>query len=72
MGHEKGKVSIDGKTRDVFKRAQELEDIGLGVPQITKFMMKLKERDNSIRDTVLTVEEAKEEILKLIRSRKNA
>ena len=59
----RGKVVIDGKTRDVFKRANELEGLGLGVPQITKFMMKLKERDNSIRDTILTVEEAKEEIL---------
>lgn len=68
----RGKVVIDGKTRDVFKRAQELEDIGLGVPQITKFMMKLKERDNSIRDTVLTVEEAKEEILEYLRRKKNA
>src|SRR5690606_7177724 len=37
----RGKVVIDGKTRDVFKRANELEGLGLGVPQITKFMMKL-------------------------------
>ena len=68
----RGKVVIDGKTRDVFKRANELEGLGLGVPQITKFMMKLKERDNSIRDTILTVEEAKEEILEYLRRKKDA
>ncbi|HEY8363199.1 MAG TPA: energy-coupling factor transporter ATPase [Tissierellaceae bacterium] len=68
----RGKIVIDGKTREVFQRAKELEKLGLGVPQITKFMMMLKEKDKEIMDTVLTVEEAKEEILKYLRRKKNA
>lgn len=68
----RGKIVIDGRTREVFTKAKELEGIGLGVPQITKFMMKLKEKDKEIKDTVLTVEEAKEEILKYLRRKKNA
>ena len=30
-----GRIVMDGKTRDIFKRADELESIGLGIPQIT-------------------------------------
>ncbi|NLY85070.1 MAG: energy-coupling factor transporter ATPase [Tissierellia bacterium] len=68
----RGKIVIDGETREVFKKSKELEELGLGVPQITKFMMKLKERDKNIKDTVLTVEEAKVEILQYLRRKKNA
>lgn len=68
----RGKVQMDGCTREVFKRADELESLGLGVPQIMKFMKKFKEQGNDIKDDVLTVEEAKEEILKFLRRKKDA
>lgn len=68
----KGKLEIDGKTRDVFRRADELENLGLGVPQITKFMRIFKEKGNDVKDDVLTVNEAKEEILKFLRRKKDA
>lgn len=68
----KGKLVMDDTTREVFKRADELERIGLGIPQITKFMRSFKEKGNQVSDDILTVEEAKEEILKYIRRKNNA
>ena len=69
---DKGKVVMDGTTRDIFKKADELEKIGLGIPQITKFMRTFKENGNRVNDDILTVEEAKEEILKYLRRNNNA
>ncbi len=68
----KGKVALDGPTREIFTRTDELEAMGLGIPQITKFMKTFKSRGHVIRDDVLTVEEAKVEILNYLRSKKDA
>lgn len=69
--HE-GKIAMEGSSKEVFKQAEKLEQMGLGIPQITTFMRQYKRKGNKVRDDIITVEEAKEEILKLIRSRKNA
>ncbi|TJX14074.1 energy-coupling factor transporter ATPase [Tissierella creatinini] len=69
---DKGRLVMDDTTREVFKRAPELEKIGLGIPQITKFMRRFKEKGNNIDDNILTVEEAKEELLKFLRRKKDA
>lgn len=68
---DKGKLVMDDTTREVFKRANELEKIGLGIPQITKFMKTLKDKGNNIDDNILTVEEAKEEIMKFLRRKRD-
>ncbi len=68
----RGKLVIDDTTREVFKRSDELEKMGLGVPQITKFMKEFKYRGNNVRDDILTVDEAKDEILRYLRRKKNA
>lgn len=68
----RGKIAMDDKTREVFKRSDELEKLGLGVPQITKFMKNFKERGNDVKDTILTVEEAKEEIIRYLRRKRDA
>lgn len=69
---DKGKIVMDDTTREVFKRADELEKIGLGIPQITNFMRKLKAKGSDIRDDILTVEEAKVEIMEFLRRKKDA
>ena len=66
-----GKVVMDDKTREIFKRVDELESIGLGVPQITKFMKEFKALGNDVREDILTVEEAKEELLSYLRRRED-
>ncbi|WP_069650765.1 energy-coupling factor transporter ATPase [Caloranaerobacter ferrireducens] len=63
----KGKIVMTGTPREIFSKANELEKLGLGIPQITYFMKALKKKWVSIRDDVITVDEAKEEILKAIR-----
>lgn len=69
---DKGKIVMDGLPRDIFKRRQELEDIGLGIPQITKFMQEYKARGHDIKTDILTVEEAKEELIRYLRRNENA
>lgn len=68
----KGKVAMDDTTREIFKKADELEEIGLGIPQITSFMRSFKAKGHNINDDILTVEEAKEELMKYIRGNENA
>ncbi|MTI48305.1 energy-coupling factor transporter ATPase [Sporosalibacterium faouarense] len=67
----KGKVAMEGTPREVFKKVKELEEIGLAVPQITYFMKAFKSKVNDINDEILTVEEAKKEILRYLRSKEN-
>ena len=67
-----GKIAMEGSSREIFKQAEELEKLGLGIPQITSFMRKYREKGNNVKDDILTVEEAKVEIINFLRSRKNA
>ena len=67
-----GKIYMEGTPRQVFKNDVELEKIGLGVPQITKLMKVLKSLGKVDTDEIITIQEAKEEILKYIRSTNNA
>lgn len=66
----RGKVIMDANPREVFKREEELVNIGLGVPQITSFMRKLEDRGIDINSDCITVEEAKEELKKYLRGKK--
>ena len=61
----KGKVALEGTPAEVFKHVKELEEIGLGVPQVTYLMMKLRERGYKISDEVYTIEQCKKELMKL-------
>lgn len=62
-----GRVALQGKPKDVFKNVELLESIGLGVPQITYLMKELKKKGFAISDEVYTVEQAKEELFKVLR-----
>jgi energy-coupling factor transport system ATP-binding protein len=68
----KGKIAMDGTTREVFSRSEELEKMGLGIPQITQFMKKFKEKGHIVREDVLTIDEAKDVILDYLRRKDNA
>lgn len=60
-----GRVELAGETKDVFKQVDKLESIGLGVPQVTYLMKRLRALGYNISDEVYTVEQAKEEILRV-------
>jgi energy-coupling factor transport system ATP-binding protein len=68
----KGSIAFSGTPKEVFSQVDELENIDLGVPQMTALMEKLGQRVNDVNKGSLTVEEAKEEIMRLARGRKNA
>lgn len=60
------KVIMKGTPREVFTKVDMLESVGLGAPQITYLMKKLKEKGFSVREDIFTVEEAKAEILRYL------
>lgn len=54
----KSKVAMSGNRKEVFSRCDELESIGLGVPQITRLVMLLRDRGVEISPDIYTVDEA--------------
>ena len=60
-----GEKVFDGTPKEVFRHYKELESIGLAAPQITYVVQALRERGIMISEDVTTVEEARDEILKL-------
>ena len=66
---DNNKIVMDDVPREIFKRADELEKIGLGIPQITSFMRGFKAKGNDVNTDILTVEEAKDEIIRYLRSK---
>ncbi len=65
MNHSK--AVMYGETRDIFKRVDELCEMGLEVPQISRVFAKLREKGYEVPESVLTVSEAKEAMLNLLR-----
>lgn len=66
-----GEKMFDGTPKEVFRHYKELEAIGLAAPQITYVVQALREHGIMISEDVTTVEEAKEEILKLWNRKQN-
>lgn len=67
---DKGKVALKGKPEEVFKEVEKLEEIGLAVPQVTYLMKALKERGFNVSDNAYTIEQAKNEILRVLKNNK--
>ncbi len=63
--HE-GKIAMLGTPKEVFLHLEELERMGLAVPQITYVFHELKAKGFDVPTDVYTIEHAKEEILKLL------
>ena len=69
MNH--GKIEFMGTPREVFtSHADKLREIGLDVPQVLELATKLRQKGFDIRPDILTVEEVKDEILKVMRGTK--
>lgn len=65
----KAQVFCYEDTPEVFKRAEELTEIGLAVPQITRVFNRLKQSGIDIRTDVYTTEFAKKTILEYLEKR---
>ena len=64
MSHSK--VAMSGKRHEVFSRGEELEAIGLGVPQMTRLVMLLRQGGVDISPDIYTVEDAERALAKLL------
>ena len=58
-----GKIPFQGAPREVFQHGDELEKMGLGVPQLTRVFHRLKAMGIDIDPSVYTLEQAKEAVL---------
>ena len=66
----RGEKMFDGTPKEVFGHYKELEKIGLAAPQITYVVHQLQEHGIPIKGDITTVEEARDEILRLLGSGK--
>lgn len=67
----RGKVEFMGSPREVFKgNTKRLKEIGLDVPQVLELAIKLREKGFDIREDIITSEEARDEIIRVMRGRK--
>lgn len=62
-----GRIVLQGPPREIFQDYKGLVEIGLGIPQITELMIKLKENGKNVATDILTVDEARAEIIKKVR-----
>ncbi|MGN0498112.1 MAG: energy-coupling factor transporter ATPase [Acutalibacteraceae bacterium] len=58
----KGKAAMFDDTKTVFSRGEELEKMGLRVPQVTKIMARLQKKGYNLPSGILTVEQAANEL----------
>lgn len=68
----KGTIAMDGTPGEIFKRTEELNEMGLDIPQISKLIRKLRERGVDINPDIYTVEKAKATLSLLIGNGKKA
>lgn len=60
-----GKLVMDASAREVFRHRDELYAMGLAVPEVTAVLADLKAAGFPVRDDLITIEEAKAEILRV-------
>jgi len=61
-----GRVVMDGPTRQIFARAEELEHLHLGIPQTAQILHRLRARGLPVRTDLFTLEEARAELLRVL------
>ena len=62
----KSRVAMYDTVDNVYSRAEELTEMGLNVPQVTKIFMSLKKQGVDVSQNIYTVEQGKAELLRLL------
>lgn len=65
MVMNQGQLIFDDKPRNVFAHYKELEQVGLAAPDVTYIMNELRDAGLDVDTDAITIEEAKESILRL-------
>ena len=63
---DEGKITMQGKPREIFARVEELNALGLDVPQMTELSYELGLEGVKLREDILTVEEMVDELCQLL------
>ncbi|MDO5689679.1 MAG: energy-coupling factor transporter ATPase [Tissierellia bacterium] len=63
---ERGQIVMDGAPKEIFLEEDKLEEMGLGIPQITEVMKAISKKYPGIRSDILTVEEAYDQLRVLL------
>ncbi len=66
----KSSIVYDDSPAEVFRHYRELEEIGLGAPQMTYIMQDLRQKGLAVDTDVISVEAARDTILAALRERK--
>lgn len=67
---DRGKLVLTGTPTEVFKEADMLESLGLGLPPSTFIMRELKNKGIAVSSDILTIEAAEEELYRLLKNGK--
>ena len=67
---DRGRLIMDGPTRDVFSNGDLLNEIGLELPVVTDVLTDLKAKGLPVQNHLLTVGEAADEIINAINARR--
>jgi energy-coupling factor transport system ATP-binding protein len=62
-----GQIPFSGSPREVFAHGPELEEMGLGVPQMTRVFSRLRRMGVKIDPSVYTIEQARDAVLDALR-----
>ncbi len=68
---DSGHLVVSGTPKEVFSRTEELEKVGLDLPPITILTENLRKRGMDIEKTILSVDEAAEQIAGYLKARGN-
>jgi energy-coupling factor transport system ATP-binding protein len=68
----KGSIKKSGTPKEIFRDYEGLIEMGLGIPQITELMQSLRERGRDVSGDILTVEDARGEIMSYLRRKGSA
>lgn len=63
---DRGKLALTGSPGSVFRQADYLESLGLGLPPAASLMRELRHKGVPASEDVLTIEAAEEELLRLL------
>ncbi|MDO5726037.1 MAG: energy-coupling factor transporter ATPase [Tissierellia bacterium] len=60
-----GRLIMDDAPKEIFKRREELESVGLGVPEVMQAMQRLKQLGLDVDENAITIEEAYNSLINL-------
>lgn len=68
---DSGHLVVCGTPKEVFSQTEELEKVGLDLPPITKLTEELRRRGMEIEETILSVDEAADQIAEYLKTKGN-